>query len=388
MYSNRKYWLACSGGLDSVVLAHILTLNHVNFGIVHCNFKLRGSESDQDEKFVIELAKKLSVPCETKVIKIDASKNTQLSAREKRYEWFNKIIQAKSKVILAHHKDDQEETFWIQLERGAGVAGLVGMTSHHKGFIRPLLSYSKEEILELAQQNNWIWKEDQSNSSIKYKRNFYRLSLIPALREAGIENHTVNEIVANYQVLFNHLKKQVLWSSPLKISDWERCPILLRHEILRRKNISIHFEAEITKLCRSQKGAKIKVHPYHVWNNGDTLHFSSAYTDTPLPKISVKTIPFSTVDFSKKQVFYFDANKLRGNIMVRNWKAGDYFHPLGMNGKKTISDYLTDKKIDASEKRNILILEDDEKIVAVCGFAPSELVKIDAKTEAIVVVEW
>lgn len=395
MYNARKYWIACSGGVDSVVLAHILALKNIAFGIVHCNFKLRGKASDEDALFVQNLAQELGVPCEVKILQVNPEENTQLAARNKRYEWFDAIIAAGSLVMLAQHSDDQEETFWIQLERGAGVAGLAGMPKQHNGYIRPLLSYSKKEILELAQNNNWEWREDQSNSSMKYKRNYYRLQLIPTLRKVGINNSTVNEIVANYQVLFNLLKKhfsaethEVLPPSSIKISDWERYPILLRHEILRRKNIAIHFQEAITKLCQSQKGAKIKVDPYLVWNNGDTLLFSTTDSNNSLPEISVNTIPYSAVDFSKKQVFYFDSNKLKGSIRIRNWKAGDFFQPLGMKGKKSISDYLTDKKIDASEKRNIPILVDDEKIVGVCGFAPSELVKIDEKTETIVVVAW
>jgi tRNA(Ile)-lysidine synthase len=388
MYNNRKYWLACSGGLDSVVLAHILTLNHVNFGIVHCNFKLRGSESDQDEKFVIELAKKLNVPCETKVIEIDTSKNTQLSARDKRYEWFNKIIQEKSKVILAHHKDDQEETFWIQLERGAGVAGLVGMTSNHKGFIRPLLKYSKTEILQLAKMHKWEWREDASNTSTKYKRNFYRLDLLPVLRKSGVNQSTIIDLTHDYQRLFHVLKSiKIPESSEIKIQTWESYPIIFRHELLRRKNIAIHFEKEITKLCSSTKGSKIKVdNGTYVWHNGNTLDFKKKQEQTNSFKVIIKEIPPNEVEFTNEG-FYFDALKIKGSIVVRKWKEGDHFRPLGMKGKKSISDFLTDRKVKSSQKRNVLVLEDEEKIVGVYGFVPSELVKIDEQTKNVLFVK-
>jgi tRNA(Ile)-lysidine synthase len=387
MYKKRKYWLACSGGVDSVVLAHILALNKLDFGMIHCNFMLRGTSSNDDAIFVNNLANKLGVPCEVKILKINKSENTQLAARKKRYEWFKEIINKGSYVLLAHHADDQEETFWLQLERGAGVAGLSGMALHHDGFIRPLLNYSKKEILELAKNNNWNWREDQSNTSTKYQRNFFRLEVIPALRELGIKNSLINEIVYDYQSLLKELKELELPSNDVNICDWENYSTLFRHELLRRKKIAIRYESEITKLCKSSKGAKIFADNCTIWNNRKTLLFKSDNNKASQPQIIMKTIPSSKVDFTKKHLFYFDVNKLRGEIKIRPWKAGDYFQPLGMKGKKTISDFLTDKKIDAAEKRNILILEDDKKIIAVCGIMPSELAKIDEKTETILVVQ-
>lgn len=387
MYKKRKYWLACSGGVDSVVLAHILALNKLDIGMIHCNFMLRGTSSNDDAIFVNNLANKLGVPCEVKILKINKSENTQLAARKKRYEWFKEIINKGSYVLLAHHADDQEETFWLQLERGAGVAGLSGMALHHDGFIRPLLNYSKKEILELAKNNNWNWREDQSNTSTKYQRNFFRLEVIPALRELGIKNSLINELVYDYQSLLKELKELELPSNDVNISDWNKYPTPFRHEILRRKKIAIRFESEITKLCASTKGSKIKADDCTIWNNRKTLLFKSDNNKASQPQIIMKTIPSSKVDFTKKHLFYFDADKLRGEIKIRPWKAGDHFQPLGMKGKKTISDFLTDKKVDAAEKRNILILEDDKKIIAVCGIMPSELAKIDEKTETILVVQ-
>lgn len=384
MYNNRKYWLASSGGLDSTVLAHLLAISQVEFGIVHCNFKLRGNESDEDEKFVIELAKTLNVPIKVKVLEIDSTKNTQLAARKKRYHWFHKIIEAGSKVVLAHHKDDQEETFWIQLERGAGVAGLVGMTNNHKGFIRPLLKYTKSEILGLAQDNNWQWRDDQSNASTKYKRNFYRLELLPYLRKAGIKAEDIHLITTKYQTLF-HLLQQLRLPEKncIAINLWQSFPIIIRHEFLRRRDIAIHFEKEISKLCLGTKGSQISVTgDYHVWHNGGSLEFIKNSEKVKDYEIIIKTVQPNQVDFSVASLF-FDAKKIKGEISARLWKKGDRFQPLGMKGKKTVSDFLTDKKVKSSEKRKVLILEDNEKIIGIYPFIPSELVKIDNQTKLI-----
>jgi tRNA(Ile)-lysidine synthase len=387
MYNHKKYWLACSGGLDSTFLAHILAIKNVDFGIIHCNFKLRSHESDQDEEFVINLANDLNVPCETKVCKVDPHQNTQLSARKQRYSWFHEIIESGSKVILAHHKDDQEETFWLQLERGAGLAGLVGMSSNHKGFIRPLLKYTKTEILKIAQQNQWTWRDDQSNISTKYKRNFYRLELLPILRDSGISQSFIDDLTADYQTLYQLIQKIKLpETSALKISLWKSYPVILRNELLRRKNIAIHFEKEITKLCSSNKGSKIKItDDYFVWHNGTYLEFVDHAEETKSYKTMIKTVKTRHVDFSKPGLF-IDAEKIVGNISTRLWKSGDRFQPLGMKGKKSISDYLTDKKIRSSQKRNIIVLEDEEKIIGVYPFSPSELVKVEANTVSVLYI--
>lgn len=384
MYKKRKYWLACSGGVDSVVLTHILASKKIDFGILHCNFMLRGAASNDDANFVNSLAKKLGVSCEIKTLKVNKSENTQLSARNKRYEWFKDIINKGSYVLLAHHADDQEETFWLQLERGAGVAGLSGMAMHHEGFIRPLLSYSKSEILELAQKNNWKWREDKSNTSTKYQRNFFRIEVIPALRGLDIKNSSINEIVCDYQTLFKRLKGLDLPFNDIKIIDWKKYPTLFRHEILRRKNIAIRFESEITKLCSSIKGSKIKADDYFIWHNGDSLSFKLNEKKI-LPELKVVKVQFDQIDLTDNNL-YFDAEKVEGEIQIRLWKDGDTFQPLGMKGKKSISDFLTDKKVSAAEKRNVLVLADKFKIIGIWGFMPSELVKIDSDTKHVFMV--
>lgn len=384
MYKNQKYWLACSGGVDSVVLAHLLHLKKVDFGILHCNFKLRGKESDEDSYFVTELAKKLNVPIEIRELRVNPTKNTQLSARNKRYNWFNEVINQGSFVLLAHHSDDQEETFWLQLERGAGVAGLAAMTAHHEGFIRPLLKYSKTELLKLAKSNNWKWREDLSNQSIKYKRNLYRINLLPVFRDF-LRQEEVISIIEDYQGLFKTLKKLNLPAEKeISISFWEELPILIRHEFLRRKKISIHFEKEVTKLCKGIKGARIKTNNHTVWNNTKTLIFED-FAGVKESEIKIIEISPKEIDFRAKSL-YFDKGKIVGEISFRKWKSGDYFQPLGMKGKKTISDFLTDRKVHPAKKRDVQVLEDEEKIIGVVGFTCSELVRIEGNTQAILKV--
>ncbi|MBT8184301.1 MAG: tRNA lysidine(34) synthetase TilS, partial [Eudoraea sp.] len=182
--------LACSGGVDSVVLVHLCESIKLNYAIAHCNFRLRGEESDKDEKLVEELANKFGV--EYHVTHFDTigyvNKNkvsVQMAARELRYAWFAELMAEKhyDYVVTAHHADDTLETFIINLSRGTGIEGLMGIPASSSTVMRPLLIFSRKDILDYAREKNIIWREDPSNEDLKYLRNKIRHQIVPVLKE-------------------------------------------------------------------------------------------------------------------------------------------------------------------------------------------------------------
>jgi len=187
---NASILLAVSGGVDSVVLAHLFSQSNLNFAIAHCNFQLRGEESDKDEKLVKELAndsktKVYVTRFDTKDYACKNKVSIQVAARELRYHWFEQIMRENDyqTLVTAHHADDDLETFLINLSRGTGIEGLTGIPNKTSTISRPLLAFSKAQILKYAESEKLIWREDESNSDIKYLRNKIRHDLIPTLKE-------------------------------------------------------------------------------------------------------------------------------------------------------------------------------------------------------------
>lgn len=389
-----KYWIACSGGVDSVVLAHLFQRSKQSFGLLHMNFQLRGEASNQDAIFVEELAQELGVACRIKVVDVNKEReikkgNTQLLARDLRYAWFEQVKkETNAKIVLAHHLNDQIETFFLQLERGGGVYGLAGMPIEVNGYVRPLLKYSKAELLQLAQVNNWSWREDSSNQSNKYERNFYRNEVIPFLSAKNEQFvKRTNELVEEYQKLLNHLKR---WGGDslfvkencILFEKWNNQPQLVQKEILRRYEIPNNQLEEINRLQDGIKGGVLSYQKYSVWNEGTHYAFVLDVSDVILT-VKQRIVAQNEVDFSNKGSFYIDADKVVGEIELRKWRIGDRFTPLGMKGSKLISDFLTDKKVPSYKRNNVRVLVNQLQIIAVVGFCPSEQVRINEQTKRI-----
>ena len=189
---EKKLLIACSGGVDSVVLASILHELQYTIGLAHCNFSLRGKESDGDEAFVMNLAGKLDIPIfsetfDTKAYAKEHKLSTQVAARELRYTWFEQLLQGfkYDYVLTGHHLDDDLETFLINLSRGTGLKGLTGIPDVNNTIVRPLLIFGSEEIVSYAKKNNLYWREDSSNKSVDYLRNKLRIETIPKYKEAA-----------------------------------------------------------------------------------------------------------------------------------------------------------------------------------------------------------
>ena len=389
-YSEIDYWIACSGGLDSVFLVHLFVSMNKRVGVLHCNFKLREEESDGDELFVRNLAKELNLPIQVKTFDVNAYKNanktnTQLAARNMRYAWFDEIKKnTRTNIVLGHHRDDQRETFFLQLLRGASVNGLAAMPCDRDGYIRPLLGYSKEELRLICVKNGWKWREDSSNLNDDYTRNDLRINLLPRLVENGLNLKLIDELIEGYQLILNYLEKNKIQVADgdyrLTILEWKELPIFYQNTLLEDIGFGKNNKNLVHQVAASNKGAYANRNGVELWNEGEYLLFKRNKISQIFPELYVTSIIRSELDFTSADLFV-DKDKVEGNIYLRYWLEGDEFSPLGLKGNKKVSDFLKDKKVRSSDKKHQLVVCDELGIIGVVGFAPSNRVKITASSK-------
>jgi tRNA(Ile)-lysidine synthase len=416
---NDSLFLACSGGLDSVVLAHLLSQANINFTMLHCNFQLRGDESNRDELFVKELATQLNVPFQVKQFDTKKEieirkKGVQETARMLRYEWFNEVIEsdknaAKKWLLTAHHADDQVETMMMQLFRGTGIAGLQGMKVKSGNIVRPLLFAQRKQLVDYATQYQLSWVEDSSNASNNYTRNFIRNKVIPLIEDVVPEltsNMVMNgkrfeEIEMVYQQKILEIKKRLIvakensFAIPVnKLKNIQPLDTIM-HEIFSGFGFAAHQIPELKKLFAAPTGKYITSDQYRVLKNRNWLLVEPVIVLEQIIRIVEKAdselilnkgmLKFQQVsveyDFkNNNQQALLNLNKLKFPLIVRKWKAGDYFYPLGMKKKKKVSRFMTDLKLSLSEKEQQWVVESDKKIVWVVGRRIDERFKIEEKT--------
>lgn len=416
---NDSLFLACSGGLDSVVLAHLLSEANIQFTILHCNFQLRGEESNRDELFVKELATQLNVPFQvnhfdTKKEMEIRKKGVQETARNLRYEWFDEVINSdrsttKKWLLTAHHADDQVETMMIQLFRGTGIAGLQGMKMKTGKIVRPLLFAQRKQLTDYATQHQLSWVEDSSNSSINYTRNFIRHKVIPLIEEVVPElrsNMLMNgkrfeEIEMMYQQKIEEIKKRLIvakengFAIPVnKLKNIQPLDTIM-HEIFSAYGFAAHQIPELKKLFESSTGKYISSDQYRVLKNRNWLLIEPIVEQQQIIRIvehsdAVLTIDNIILRFQQvaaghdikndSQQALVNLKKLRFPLIIRKWKAGDYFYPLGMKKKKKVSRFMTDIKLSLTEKEKQWVVESDKKIVWVVGRRIDERFKIEENT--------
>lgn len=380
------YWVACSGGVDSVVLAHLMKLSGKTFGLLHCNFQLRGEDAQEDEDFVKRLGGELGCEVRVSVFNTQAYMerhrvNVELAARELRYTWFRKIIQEENGVVLlAHHYDDQIETFFLQLRRGGKVRGLAGMPLFKEGFLRPLLKHTKAEIKTIAIQNEWAWREDKTNKSSVYRRNFYRNELLPFLTKNNFPIDEVFALVLDFQQLLGYFNSLKIPQS-LSKDEWMDAPEWWQNFILYAHELGNYPPREISKLLEGQKGTYISSENATVWNEGDRLVFLKNARKVAEYELIINEIIDEIPDFTDVHKIYIDGDKVAPPLLVRKWKAGDKFKPVGMNGAKAVGKFLRDRKVPAHQKKNVLVVEDKQKqIVGIFGFGCGETYRISSVT--------
>jgi tRNA(Ile)-lysidine synthase len=425
--ASKKFWgkqdalfLACSGGLDSVVLAHLLYRAKFHFTILHCNFQLRGEESNRDEMFVKELATQLNVPFQVKQFDTKKEmdirkKGVQETARRLRYEWFDEVIKsdkrtAKKWLLTAHHADDQVETMMMQFFRGTGIAGLQGMKFKSGSIIRPLLFAQRKQLTDYATQHQLSWVEDSSNASVNYTRNFIRHKVIPLIEEVVpqltsnmlMNSKRFEEIEMVYQHKIEEIKKRLIVakenSFEIPINKLKNIQPLdtIMHEMFSRFGFAAHQIPELKKLFEAPTGKYISSDQYRVLKNRNWLLIEPIVEQEQIVKIvehanTLLSLDNCVLKFQQvaavndikndNQQALLNLSKLKFPLIVRKWKAGDYFYPLGMKKKKKVSRFMTDLKLSLTEKEQQWVIESDKKIIWVVGRRIDERFKIEENTK-------
>jgi tRNA(Ile)-lysidine synthase len=411
--SKERTLLAISGGIDSVVLAHLFSKSKLPFGIVHCHFGLR-KEADREAIFVENLAKEFQVPFyfqqfDTNLYAQEHKLSIQMAARELRYQFFEEIRQQYSfdLIATAHHLNDSLETSLYNLAKGTGVAGLRGILPKRERIIRPLLFATRKQIADFAEKNNIVWMEDASNASDKYTRNAIRHHIVPFLEKINtnllqVYSETIKRLrsvekvyVEKIELLkekFLQKKGQVAY---LQLEEAIDVPLL--YEILKDYGFSFRQCEQIAD-CK-ETGADFFADFWAVYDRNRLVivprHFIEPITETYLlnasesletPYFSIKSeeIEKEGVVFEKNnEMAYLDAEKLEYPLKVRVWQQGDSFQPLGMKGSQKISDFLVHQKVPKNLKNRIFVVLSGEKIAYVGGFRSSEAFKITSQTKKV-----
>lgn len=416
---DKKLLVATSGGMDSMALVHLFQKLKLNFAIAHCNFQLRGTESDGDENFVKEYAKSNNINCFiTKFDTENYSKahklSTQVAARNLRYNWFNEILEQEKfdYIVTAHHADDVAETFLINLSRGTGLDGLTGIPSQNGNIIRPLLPFSRTDIGNYVSENNLQWREDSSNASDKYLRNKIRHHIVPVFKEIN------DSFLQSFQNTLEHLNQEHSLVSDAVQMVYEKVVSEENEQLkidistlLRYKNYKAYlyqwlhkygFSAwdDVYNLVDSQTGKQIFSKNYILLKNRGFLVLSkihnienqefviSSISEIPKFPLKLNLCNLSNISNQSKCVIFVDENKIQFPLTIRKWKEGDYFYPSGMQGKKKVSKYFKDEKFTLFQKQDTWILESNKQIVWIIGHRADERFKVENTTQTTIKIAF
>ena len=421
--------LALSGGIDSMALADLLLKSKVDFVAAHCNFHLRGEESDGDEKFVREFAENNGIQCfvkhfDTEQYAAENGISIEMAARDLRYAWFEALRQqlGYDKIAVAHHADDQAETFFINLLRGAGLRGLKGMQPQNGFIIRPMLWASREQIHQYAIENQITWREDHTNAETIYLRNKIRNQLLPVFDELHSEarqglykslEHLASENEL-YRVLLREKLSQIVKDNTL---DCHASLANRRFDVVNAQSEQLLFEwlrqygfnADqchfIFKAMETGVGNKYysPTHQLVIGRNELQLSEIKPVEDEEIQigigekeitsPIHLRFSQFEkTADFvidKSPEVALLDANKIQFPLTLRHWRQGDRFHPLGMRGSKLLSDFFVDQKFTEAQKRNVfLLVSADNQILWVVGYRIDDRFKVTMETKSVFQCTW
>jgi tRNA(Ile)-lysidine synthase len=416
--------LTVSGGRDSVVMVYLFKAAKLNFGIAHCNFKLRGKEADKDEQFVKALAEKVNVPFYTISFntKEFASKNkisTQMAARELRYTWFEEI-RVKNNfnyVATAHHKNDVAETLLINLTKGTGLSGLHGISSKNGNIVRPLLCFNRIEINDFVKSNKIKFREDKSNEETKYVRNKIRHNIIPELEKI---NPSFIETIFNETQQFAELEQLI----ETKINEDKKICFSVNAEnieidipkLLKLKPLKTYlfyflkpygFNTEdvvdVMNSLEKQSGKKFLSKTHQIIKDRNQLIVSGIKTieHQEFKMESLKDFSQLPIHVNAKMVLkedlksikkdknyaYLNADKIHFPLTLRKWQQGDKFKPFGMKGVKKLSDFFVDEKLSLLEKENVWLLTSNNKIIWVVGHRIDDDFKLTEKTQQVLQLE-
>lgn len=403
---NARIIVALSGGADSVALLRILHTLGYDCEAAHCNFHLRGTESDRDEMFVRKLCKTMKTPLHTidfatEQYAIEKKISIEMAARELRYQWFAEIKEkTKADVIaVAHHQDDSVETVLLNLIRGTGINGLLGIHPKNGDIVRPLLCISRKEITDYLQNAGQEYMTDSTNLQDEYTRNKIRLNLLPLMQEINplVKEHIIdtsnylNDVNRIYNKGIEEGKQRVIEKGNIRIVPLlkEPSPEALLFEILYPLGFNAAQTKNILTMLEGQTGKQfISKDGWRVVKNRELLLIDKKEKQENPPFCLIKEEKEYTKDFiipREKHIACFDTDKLIGEINLRKWQTGDIFIPFGMKGKKKVSDYLTDRKFSIIQKENQWVLCCGDKIIWIVGERTDNRFRIDEKTKKVTV---
>ncbi|MBP3331356.1 MAG: tRNA lysidine(34) synthetase TilS [Tidjanibacter sp.] len=419
--AGQKILLTVSGGVDSMVMLNLFVRCGYNVGVAHCNFQLRGEESEEDETMVLAEAEKLGIPAynrrfATQEEMIKTGESVQMTARRLRYAWFNELCNEHGydRIALAHHADDSIETFFINLLRGTGLKGLTGINVTNGKIIRPLSFASRKEILDYALANKIGYREDSSNRSTKYLRNKIRLGIIPRLREINPAFTKLMDVnikrLTDAQRLIDHTIDLIRCQAvdnmdgvdiidPQKIDP--RYPT--NFVIYELMNSIYGFKGDVVDaLCKALEnnatGKRFYSRDYTAYIDREKIMIiktdDSDPCETQLENENGKIYCGNSVIYVEKldidvlehlvvpeHIALLDADKLQFPLKIRRWQDGDSFVPFGMNESKKVSDFLINAKVPMAEKKRQFVLISGDDIVWLIGRRTDNRYRIGKETE-------
>jgi len=396
--------LAVSGGIDSVVMAHLFRAAGYDCAIAHCNFLLRANDSDRDEAFVKDLAAYLEMPFYVRRFEVDREVqkrgiSVQMAARDLRYKWFEELLaeQSMDLVATAHNRNDSVETFFLNLSRGSGIRGLKGIAPRREQIIRPMLFATRQDIVRFQQEEAIKFREDVSNFETKYQRNKIRHDVLPVMQEINpgfVESvhrsmSQLDEMYAIYRdsieeqrkVLFREKEDRILIDLG-ELGELQPIKTWL-FELFSPFGFSRSQCEGIEQIMQAGSG-RCSLSPTHqLYKDRDQLilipsvskSFDRYYLDGP-DKPSSLPFPMDMDVIDREElgpipadphIACLDLDEVQFPLTIRHWKPGDYFYPLGMNQMKKLSDYFVDNKIPVPEKNSTWLLASGKKIVWIMG---------------------
>ena len=422
---SAKYLIAVSGGVDSIVLIDLFSRSGLSFAIAHCNFSLRGEESDKDETFVKELSEQYNVEFYTKAFDTQSYANSkkvsiQMAARDLRYQWFQDliVIHGFDHIVTAHHANDNLETVIFNLVKGTGISGLRGMIPSNGSILRPLLPFKKSTLEGYANENNLRWREDSSNQLTGYKRNLIRHKVIPVLKQINpdVENtmQTMFEkLSATENLIKGHIehicksliesKGDLLYINKEKLRNVNENLFILS-ELLKPFGFNYSQSRNIVSSIDLQSGKQFLSQSHQLTIDRKYLIIglltTGVHEEYEIAK-DVSQIELSNQNFFIKKmsaknykispsssVAALNLDKIVFPLKLRHWKEGDWFIPLGMDGRKKLSDFMIDEKIPLNLKKDVLVLCSEESILWVIGHRIDDRYKVSEETSDVLEIKY
>lgn len=421
---TQKVLLAISGGIDSMVLLHLFEKSGFEYGIAHCNFNLRGKESDGDEQFVRDQVQQHGTVAffesfDTKEYAQLKGVSIEMAARELRYEFFERIRKEHNYdyIATAHHQDDLIETFFLNLSRKTGLKGLTGIKEKAGNIVRPLLIVDRTSIEGYAAKNYLEYREDSSNREVVYQRNFLRHKILPLFSElnpsfkknflASVENLKEAEKVYNNELLSEKNEVLLVTEDEVSISITKlqkaTYPRLLLLEILSEYSFKSSVVDEVLSSLETESGKKFFSKTHRLVKDREKLFISKLKEEEEekiyyIEKDDIELFSPFSISIEKLKIEDFelvreakiaciDLDSIQFPLLIRKWKQGDYFQPLGMTGFKKLSDFFIDRKLPLHEKENTWLLCSGKKIVWIMGQRLDNRFKVNPNTKHILKIE-